>query len=500
MRVKALLVLVVSAAVWYLISTGNTSRGSHTVHIDADGTVSNWFGNYKWKPASIREPSSLEELQNLLREVNKTNEGRQEKLRVRAVGALHSWSAIAEIDGGVMIRTEKLNRVLHVDKENLRIKAEAGILTAHLYEIMHQHGLALLTLPNTIQITLGGMVAVAAHGTMRASGTMSSYITEIEIVDYTGTLHKFSNDSTSERDQERFEAAIVSLGNLGVIYSVTLQCVREYNVIVHTFSFPVSRIKGQIARLMEETPSLFLLMLEGKYNYGLAKTIHPIPSEIADPTWHPFGWITEFVDECFAIAMNELNADRFWGKYRIGYAVRHLVQYPFFMKWLSKERTKVMTWDEGEIIIKVWKDRAFLNCEYQVPIENADAAYANFWKRAQEFREKGLYNRVGPIFLRGTQADPQGYMSTTKGDSKAYVSFDVPYQLMDEQEFKFYEAVEEDFVKFGGKLNLARRYNAKPEVIFQSYPDVDKFVKIMREMDPHRIFSNKMMDSLFGDK
>jgi len=331
---------------------------------------------------------------------------------------------------------------------------------------------------------------------MKDSGTFSSFVIEMEIVDYRGEILRVSRNDKDPHSVKLFDAAVVSGGNLGVIYSVTLQCIPDYNVIVHTHSFEIGRLDGRLGEMMLSTPSLAIVLSED--TFAIVKTLHPVPALIGDTTLNLFDFVAEFVDQCFAIGMNELNAERFWLKYRLGRLFRFLAQYPTFVKLLSKERMKMMTWDDGETLVKVWKDRAFASFEFHVPVENCDAARAMFLKRVREFRKKGTYNRSSPMFLRGTKPDSRGFLSPSKGNTSLSVSFDIPYQRMDENEIEFYKALEEDLVSLGAKLSWSRDANSAAHVVLRSFPDAHKFVEVMNEVDPHAVFSNAMRREFFG--
>jgi hypothetical protein len=122
-----IVVSIVAIALYYFLFRGKAVPPiCEAVYINDSGYVQNWFGNKQWRPERIVEPSSFEELRTAVQEVYQMNkEGK--RMTIRMVGALHSWSACAECDGGVMVRCDKLNRILHVDMNNLTVKVEAGV-------------------------------------------------------------------------------------------------------------------------------------------------------------------------------------------------------------------------------------------------------------------------------------------------------------------------------------------------------------------------------------
>ena len=66
--------------------------------------------------------------------------------------------------------------------------------------------------------TVAGAISVAYHGTGINYGVLSSYVLEVELMSASGELIKYSSSSNE------FGAVTCSLGALGVIVSVTLQC------------------------------------------------------------------------------------------------------------------------------------------------------------------------------------------------------------------------------------------------------------------------------------
>jgi len=74
---------------------------------------------------------------------------------------------------------------------------------------------------------MGGAIAVGAHGTGLGSATISDDVVGLTLVDAEGTVHQLGPS-----DGELLDAARVSLGTLGVVYSAKLKLHRAYNVHV----------------------------------------------------------------------------------------------------------------------------------------------------------------------------------------------------------------------------------------------------------------------------
>lgn len=172
----------------------------------------NRIGNQTCYPSYYSEPGSLQEL------CYEITRHASEGTKIRAVGAGYSISDICCTEG-CLISTNKLNRILEVDKKNKTVRVEAGIT---LDELNRQLALYNFALPNQAAIdiiSLGGALSTGVHGTGH-TGSFSSFVNEYELVTADGSLRLISLQS----DPEAFKAVSVSLGTLGIIYAVTLQC------------------------------------------------------------------------------------------------------------------------------------------------------------------------------------------------------------------------------------------------------------------------------------
>lgn len=172
----------------------------------------NRIGNQTCQPYRYSEPNTVEELSQHIKQA--ALEGH----RVRAVGNGYSISDIACTDGH-LVSLKHLKRILSIDSERKLVRVEAGILIHDLNVQLATSGLALSNQAAISQISLGGALSTGVHGSGH-TGTLASFITEIELITADGSLRKLSNMS----DPDAFAAATVSMGSLGIIYAVTLQC------------------------------------------------------------------------------------------------------------------------------------------------------------------------------------------------------------------------------------------------------------------------------------
>lgn len=195
---------------------------------------SNCIGNQRCRPCLIQEPTTCGELCEIVERAV------SQKISLRAVGNGYSISDIACTEG-CLVSMKRLNRILSVDQERRLVRVEAGIALRELNKAIAAYGLALPNQPAIDAISLGGALSTAAHGT-GPTGTLSSFVREIELIAADASVHTITPTS----DPDLFAAASVSLGSLGIIYAVTLQCEPLFYLKGATFSTTLDQVLPEV--------------------------------------------------------------------------------------------------------------------------------------------------------------------------------------------------------------------------------------------------------------
>lgn len=188
-------------------------------------TWTNWAGNYTCSPKKIIYPKELSELCTTVKDIAEQGN------TIRIAGKGYSRSDLVCTDDYI-ISLKYLNRPLSINMETQRVTVESGISLFDLNTLLEKYGLAIANQAAASEVSLAGALCTGSHGT-GYTGTLSSFIYEMELVMADGTLRRLSKES----DPEAFAAAKISLGALGIIYSVTLQCeplFKVYEKIIKT--------------------------------------------------------------------------------------------------------------------------------------------------------------------------------------------------------------------------------------------------------------------------
>ena len=126
-------------------------------------------------------------------------------------------------DGGLLIDTTSLSRLIHFDPEQGVVRAEAGISLDQLLAVIVPRGWFLPVSPGTQFVTLGGAVANDIHGkNHHRAGTFGCHVRRFELWRSDDTRRECSPNENAEL----FRATIGGMGLTGLISWVEIQLVR----------------------------------------------------------------------------------------------------------------------------------------------------------------------------------------------------------------------------------------------------------------------------------
>lgn len=149
---------------------------------------------------------------------------------IRCIGRLHSWSQILD-SPGVLLDLRNLNAVqIHSDDPAKSVEAGAGCQIKRLLKELDQQ--KQWTLPSVgfiTEQTVAGAVSTGTHGSGRNS--LSHYVLSARVARYDSETGEAAITEISGGDE--LLAVRCSLGCLGVILSVTMQCREKYSVEEH---------------------------------------------------------------------------------------------------------------------------------------------------------------------------------------------------------------------------------------------------------------------------
>ena len=166
----------------------------------------NWSGNYVYSTQDLAEPADLAGVREAV--LSATS--------VRGLGSRHSFNGIAD-SAGRQISLRRLNG-MELDADSRTVTVGGGVRYGELAPWLHARGFALQNLASLPHITVVGAVATGTHGSGVANGSLATAVSALEFVDGRGEVVRLSR----ARDGDQFAAAVVALGTLGIVTSITL--------------------------------------------------------------------------------------------------------------------------------------------------------------------------------------------------------------------------------------------------------------------------------------
>jgi hypothetical protein len=181
--------------------------------------VENFGGNLRMRPEAYCVPADEAGVLALLRE----HRGR----RVRAVGALHSWSQ-APLAEDVLVDLRRL-RGVSIERRGERLLATVGAgcrIKEVLAELQRLGGWTLPTIGLVSEQTIAGAVSTGTHGSGRHS--LSHYVAAVRLAHYDPTTGEPVVRTIDGGDALR--AARCAVGCLGLLLAVTCEIRPQYQV------------------------------------------------------------------------------------------------------------------------------------------------------------------------------------------------------------------------------------------------------------------------------
>ncbi|MFP7832563.1 FAD-binding protein [Marisediminicola sp. LYQ134] len=168
-------------------------------------TSKNWAGNLTYRATSLVEPTSLDELRDVI--------GAQRS--VTALGSRHSFNDIADTEH-TQVSVRRMPAEMTIDASARTVTVNAGARYGEFVESLDAAGWALHNLASLPHISVAGAIATGTHGSGDGNGSLASAVAAMDFVLADGSL------LSVRRGETDFKAMVVALGALGVAHRVTL--------------------------------------------------------------------------------------------------------------------------------------------------------------------------------------------------------------------------------------------------------------------------------------
>ncbi|MBI2403322.1 MAG: FAD-binding protein [Gemmatimonadetes bacterium] len=163
--------------------------------------------------------------------------------RVRALGARGSKNG-SHRTSGVALHLERYCRLLSAE-DNL-VTVQAGMTCGDLNAALERRGLALPTMGEWKQATVAGALLTGTHGGSSRHGILSTSLRRLRLVAGDGQAREL------EKGDPWFPHVGVSLGALGVVSTVTFECVEQFRLALETKVVSFERYLSEYERQNRE--------------------------------------------------------------------------------------------------------------------------------------------------------------------------------------------------------------------------------------------------------
>jgi xylitol oxidase len=169
--------------------------------------LANWAGNVDFGAERFHRPTRVEDLRRLIAGSS----------QVRALGTGHSFSPVADTTGD-LVSLADLPSVIDIDTSRNTVRVGPGVRYGELARYLNDAGYALGNLGSLAHIGVAGACATATHGSGDANGNLATAVSALEMITADGDVVTLTRDG----DGEEFRGAVVALGALGVVISLSL--------------------------------------------------------------------------------------------------------------------------------------------------------------------------------------------------------------------------------------------------------------------------------------
>ena len=422
----------------------------------------NWGRTASCVPAGTLQPAGDDEIARAV------TDAAHRGLTVKCVGTGHSFTDIA-CTNGMQLSLGRHARLLDVDTSAKRVTVEAGMTLARLAEELARHGLAQSNLGDIGYQTVAGAISTATHGTGAEFGTLSTQVAALDVVTASGDLVRCE-------EGDLLLAGRVSLGALGVISRVTIQCEPAFNL--HAVEQP-EELDAVLESFEERTakhehfefywfPHTDVCMTKEN-----DRTTAPLKPKSRAKTW---------LDDVFV-------ANRVFGTVnRFGRRFPKTVPRIAKLSGVLLGRTEEV--DRSDRVFLTPRTVRFAEMEYSIPRRAAPEAV-----RAV----KSLIEREGlivsfPIEVRSVAPD-DAFLSPAYGRDSAYVAV----HMFEGVDFhRYFGGVEAIMKDLEGRPHWGKWHYRTADDLRPANPDFDRFLAVRTRLDPNRVLANAYLERVLG--
>ncbi|GAA1139738.1 D-arabinono-1,4-lactone oxidase [Ornithinicoccus hortensis] len=438
-----------------------------TLRPGAGATWRTWGRTETAEPVRVLAPTTEDEV------VAAVREAADEGLRVKPVGAGHSFSAIA-VAPDLQLDLAGLTGLRHADPTTGRVTVAAGTRLHDIPGLLAPHRLAMPNLGDIDAQSVSGAVSTGTHGTGLGFGGLATQVVGLRLVDGRGDVVVID----AEHRPDLLPAAALGLGALGVITEITLQCVPEFLLDAVEAPEPVDAV---LAQWMERVRTRDHVEFYWFPHTGtaLTKTNTRLP---ADRPRRPLpGWRRRLDDDLVANGLFGLTC---------GLATRVPAVAPLVNRVADRVTGHRSFRDLSPAVFTTRRAVRFREMEYAVPV----AALPEVAREVMALIERRRWRISFPLEFRAAAADDR-WLSTAYGRDSGYVAVHRYWRDRDDDYFPEVEAL---LQAHDGRPHWGKMHGRTAADLAPAYPRFGDFLAVRDDLDPDRVFANDYLERVLG--
>lgn len=421
----------------------------------------NWAGQQRCAPELLARPASEDELRATVARAA------QQGLTIRPAGRGHSFTDACLTDG-CLVDLRRMDRVLDADPATGLVRVQAGISIHDLAARLHEHRLALQNQGDIDVQAVAGALATATHGTGAGFGNLSSRVTAARIVTADGEVVEAKGNT--------LKSARVSIGALGVISDVTIECVPAFRIRRVDQPEPLGEVLDSLDERVDANDHFEL------FAFPHTRRCLTLTSTRTDEPPRPRSARAAWIED-------ELVTNQLLGLLmRAGRARPKAI--PRLNRLLVRALSRTEHLDDSHRVYANERKVRFTEMEYAIARAHAREAL----ERVLELIDRRAIPVAFPIEVRFAAAD-DAFLSTAHDRETAYVAV---HQFVGMEYEAYFRGVEEIMGDYDGRPHWGKRHYLTARELAPRYPKFKSFLNVRAKLDPDGVFVNDYVKRCLG--
>lgn len=433
----------------------------------------NWSGALSCVPAQTVAASNEDEIAAAIRSAAENGLG-----PVRAPGTGHSFTPIVVTDG-TLIDIDAHEGVVAADTASGLVHVRAGTKISDLGAPLLEAGLALANQGDINRQSIAGAVSTGTHGTGLTLGSVSSQVAGLRIAMANGE----SVDASADTNTDIYNAGRVSLGTLGILTELTLQCVPAYALKETGGRIAVSDVFAQMDTLVADNRHFEFFWFPFADDV-LVKFLNTTDEPARPPRPSSGGGMEHYamVGACELSRVLPFLRGPLQRFLTSNAGARYMGAEEFSQKAKVRHAYQAFPSD---------REVRFNEMEYSVPLESGPECVREV---AEHMRKRGG-NFIFPIEYRTVKGDDI-WLSPFQGRDSVSISI---HQYAKQNYRRLFDGVEAIFRSYGGRPHWGKLHTLTARELAPLYPHWDDFQAVRKRMDPDGLFLTPYLARLFGE-